>query len=98
MATNGTHLSLISNLVNNPNANIPSKGPYVYPATVNKDLITLSSFMALNNKITPKSTNDINKWTYFLVTICFSGVCLSNSIISTQKDVVSDVSAESALE
>ena len=38
IAIYGTSLSLILNFVNIPNENMPSKGPYVYPATVNNDL------------------------------------------------------------
>ena len=48
--------------------------------------------------ITPNSNSDMNRCTYFLILICFFGSCFSNSSISTQNDVVSEVSAESALE
>ena len=50
------------------------------------------------DRITTGASDDIKKCTYLRVFICFSGSCFSNSIISTQKEVVSDVSAESALE
>ena len=98
MAIKGANLSLILYFVNKPKENIPSNGPYVYPATVNNDLITLSSLIKLKIIITINKTKDISRWTYFLVLICLFGSCLWNSIISTQNDVVKEVRAESALE
>ena len=59
IAITGTNLSFTLNFVNKPKENIPSNGPYVYPATVNKDFMTLSSLMALNSNITPRRTTEI---------------------------------------
>ena len=81
----GTSLSLTWYFVKSPKENIPSNGPYVYPATVNNDFITLWSLIALNTNITANKTSDINKWTIFLVLICWTTSCFSNSIISERE-------------
>ena len=81
---NGTHTECIGHITDERIDILSSLNEEMIPAT----LIS----------ITPKSTNEIKKCTYLRVCICFSGSCFSNSIMSTQKDVVSDVSAESALE
>ena len=96
----GTNLSATLLLVNIPNANKPSNGPYVYVATFNITPIILGLFITLNIITNKRNTKAKTRWTIFLV-LCF---CLSvqsslrfNPSMSIQNEDVSAVIAPSAL-
>ena len=81
---------------NKPNANNPRSGPYVYDATVSKLSITLELKTYLNIIMVIINNKLIKKCTIFLVFLfCISSLPIAKK--STQNEVVSEVSALSAL-
>ena len=98
MATKGTNESFIFHWVNSQKVNKPSNGPYVYPATVKTAVITLSLFIILNITMIKKIKIEKPICTINRFCLRFCSGSFSKFKKSTQKAVVRDVKAESALE
>ena len=93
--TTGHNLSFILNLVNRPNAYSPRRGPYVYPATLKIELTTLESFISLNRMMIRNIAKE-KPICVLVFIILFSDLLISIPRMSTQKEVVKAVRAESA--
>jgi len=95
MHTIGHNLSFILNFVNRPNAYNPRRGPYVYPATLKIELTTLESFISLKRIIIRNMTRE-KPICVLVFILLFTDLLISMPRMSTQKEVVKAVRAESA--
>ena len=98
---NGTSLSATCRLLaNNPNEYKPNKGPYVYDATLNIAVTTAALLTELKIMMVKNIQPEKAIWTKCLVVtvfLLFRSFFLLKPKKSTQKEVVSAVSAESVV-
>lgn len=95
-ATIQAYLSLISRLLKMPKANKPNSGPYVYVANLKRLLTTLPSRL-LKTITTIMSNRETPICTFLRKGFCAASGLFSMFKKSTEKEVVSEVKALSAL-